>query len=70
MIFYTGIQECISLTYYVFNFLSLVSGQKLNVCRFIDSLYSGLLKNPRGNQRIVNLGFTTLNCLRSKSKGF
>jgi hypothetical protein len=51
MIFFTGIPECISLTYCVFNFSILVSGQRLNSCRFIDSLYPGLLKKIQGGTK-------------------
>jgi hypothetical protein len=44
-----GVQGCISLTYFVFNFLFPGREKNLNSYHFTDNLYSGLRKNPRGN---------------------
>jgi hypothetical protein len=51
MNFFSGIQGCISLKYFVFNVSVLGQEEKLNFIFFTEKLYSGFEQNPRGNLR-------------------
>jgi hypothetical protein len=51
MIFYTGIPECISLIYIVFEFPLLVREGNLNICRF-NELFTPDYSKIQGEQEV------------------
>jgi hypothetical protein len=51
MNFFSGIQECISLKYFVFNISLLDQKENVELYLSTEKLYSGFEQNSRGNLR-------------------